>query len=430
MNTINKIVWVVAISLIFLNGIYFSFKLKFPQLKIKKILNKIKNTSKNKESISSLDTLFISLASKLGAGSLSGIALAIYYGGIGTIFWIWISTLFTSINCYLENILAIKYKEKDGKYNKGGPSYYINKGLGKKKLSIIYAILAIAAYIIGFITIQNNTITTLITNTYNCSSIIITSIITILSTIFIFKGIKTISKACNKIVPIMTAIYIILGIIVLIKNLKIMPLLLINIVKDAFSLKSVTGGIISSFIIGIQKSIFASEAGVGTSAIASATSDNNDPIKQGYYGIIETFFINFVITTITALMIITSNFHILNLKNINGIEITNFAFYFHFGNIGKFFLLTVLILFCFSTIITCYYYGESNLKILTNNKKTIFLLKIFTIVILFIGGIAKSSFVWTTGDILIGLLSIINIYAINKLESVIIKEHKNNKYIE
>ena len=172
MQIINKVLWSVAIIMIFLNSIYFSIKLKFPQIRIKTILKTIfthENNTKN-SNISSKDSLLISLASKIGAGSLAGISFAIYYGGIGTIFWMWVAAFFVSINCFLENMLAIIYKEKDGSFYKGGPAYYIRKGLNKKNLAIIYSILAIGAYIFGFLAIQNNTITTLVTEIYDVNS--------------------------------------------------------------------------------------------------------------------------------------------------------------------------------------------------------------------------------------------------------------------
>lgn len=425
MANINKIIWAVAIAMIFLNSIYFSIKLKFPQLKLKIILKTILKKEEKSNNISSKDTLLMSLASKIGAGSLAGISFAIFYGGIGTVFWMWIASFFVSINCFLENVLSTIYKEKDGDFYKGGPAYYLKKGLNKKTLSIIYSILAIGAYIFGFLAIQNNTITTLVTEMYEIPKILIALIVTIISSFAIIKGLKTISNVCNKIVPIMTTIYLILGFIVIITNIEAIPTVLVNIVQHAFSKQAVTGGAIYTFIIGMQKGIFANEAGVGTSAISSGATSNKDPIKQGFIGIIETYFISLFITTVTALIVILSNYQSLNLTNINGIEITKFAFSTHFGHFGEIILLIVLILFSFSTIITGYYYGESNLKNLTKDKIKIIVLKILAILSIFLGGIISSLFVWEIVDLFIALLAIINIYAIFKLRNTIFEKVKN-----
>ena len=415
LENLNKILWAVAISFIFLNSIYFSFKLKFPQLKIRTIIKNVfsKNTSSG---IKPMDALMISLGSKIGAGSLAGIAFAIYYGGIGTIFWMWVSSFFVSVNCFLENILSTLYKEKDQEFYKGGPSYYIKNGLNKKKLAYLYSFLAVLAYILGFLAIQNNTITTLVTEIYPVNKILIALLVTLLAGIVILKGLNIISKICNKIVPIMMISYFIVGLIVIFSNLNSVPAVFLNIIKDAFTPSAVTGGIIYTFVIGIQKATFINEAGVGTSAISSGATSNKDPIKQGYFGIFETYFINLFLITITAFIIVLSNYESLNLTGINGIEITKYAFSFHLGHFGEIILLLILTLFSFSTIITVYYYGESNLKFITNKSKHLKFLKAFSIVILFLGGIVSASFVWELADIFIALLAIINIYAIFKLK--------------
>lgn len=421
MEMINKILWPLAISLILINSIYYTIKLKFPQFRIITIFKSINKEKENSQNITPFDTLIMALSSKIGVGSLAGVAIAINYGGLGTIFWIWISTFFLSIITYIENILAIIYKEKDESLTKSGPSYYIKKGLNKKNLSIVYSILIIITYIFLFTSIQNNTITTLTTEMFDINKIIIALFITISAGLIIVKGIKTISNICNKIFPLMMLIFLIIGIIVIILNIDYIPNLLSNIIKEAFSKSSLTGGIIYSFIIALQKSIFANESGVGTSAIISGTTDNKDYKHQGNIGIIQTYFINFVVLTITTIIIGTSNYQ--DTSIINGIELTKYAFSYHLGHFGEFILLIILFLFSFSTIITIYYYGENSLKFLTSNKTSIKLLKIITIISLFIGGIIKASIIWSLINTFLALLTIINMYAIYKLKDVIIKKN-------
>ena len=417
MTNITKILCAIAISLILINSVYFSLKLKFSQLKFINIFKSLQKEEKN-DKISAKDTLIMALSSKIGVGSLAGVAISIYYGGLGTIFWIWISTFFLSIITYIENSLSILYKEKDGKYQKSGPSYYIKKGLNNKTLSIIYAIIILITYTFVFSSIQNNTIVTLTTEIYNINQIIISLIITSLAGIIILKGIKTISNICNKIFPVMIIIFVILGLIVLMTNLPETGILLKNIIMEAFNEKAVSGGIIYTIILALQKSVFAGESGTGTSAIIAGTTDNNDFKKQGNIGIIQTYFINFVVLTITALIIGTSNYETLNV--INGIELTKYAFSYHLGYFGEIMLLLILFLFSFSTIITIYYYGESSLKFLTKNKTSIAILKILTIISIFLGGIINAKIIWSFIDIFVALLTIINMYAIIKLRDKII----------
>ena len=421
MEYINKTIWVIAISLILINSIYYSIILKFPQFRLLNIIKSLKKQTKNQK-ISPLDTLIMALSSKIGVGSLAGVAIAISYGGLGSIFWMWISTFFLAIITYLENSLSIIYKEKDNTLQKSGPSYYIKKGLNKKVLSITYSILIIITYIFLFTSIQTNTITTLTTEIYNIDKILISLIITVLAGIIIVKGIKTISNICNKIFPLMMIIFIILGFLIVMSNINDIPLLFNQIITEAFNQKSISGGIIYTIIIALQKSVFANESGAGTSAIISGTTDNNDYKLQGNLGIIQTYFINFVVLTITALIIGLTDFT--SSQVINGIELTKFAFFYHLGIFGETMLLIILFLFSFSTIITIYYYGENSLKFLTTNKQSIKILKIFTLLALFIGGIIKASIIWNFIDIFLGLLTIINMYAIYKLRNTIISKFK------
>lgn len=360
----------------------------------------------------------MALSSKIGVGSLAGIAICIYYGGLGTIFWIWVSTFFLSIINYLENSLSIIYKEKDGKYQKSGPSYYIKKGLNNKRLSILYAIIILITYTFLFLSIQNNTITALTTEIYNIDKLIISLLITITAGIIIIKGIKTISNICNKIFPLMMIIFITIGIIITITNIETIPHLLKSIITEAFNKNALSGGIIYTIIIALQKSVFAGESGVGTSAIIAGTTENNDYKLQGNIGIIQTYFINFIVLTITALIIGTSNYN--NLEIINGIELTKHAFSYHLGTAGEISLLIILLLFSFSSIITIYYYGENCLKFITKNKTSIKILKIATILSLFIGGIIKADIIWPMIDLFLAILTIINMYAIGKLKDIII----------
>lgn len=419
---INKILWIVATILILTNSIYYSITLKFPQFRLIQIFKSIKKTS-TKTQISPFDTLIMALSSKIGVGSLAGMSIAISYGGLGSIFWIWICALFLSILTYLENSLAIIYKEQDGSLNKSGPSYYIKKGLNKKFLSIVYSILIIITYIFLFSSIQTNTITTLSHQMYGFNKLLVSTIIVLLTTIIIIKGIKTISTICNKVFPFMMMIFILTGIIIITINLHQIPFLLQSILSEAFNTQSLTGGLIYTIIIALQKSIFASEAGAGTSAIISGTTENTDYKLQGNIGIIQTYFINFIVLTIIGIIIGLTDFN--TIKVINGIELTQYAFHYHLGNFGETILFLILFLFSFSTIITIYYYGESSLKFLTTNKKSIAILKLLTLSALFTGGIINASIIWSFIDIFLALLTIINMYAIYKLKNTIVSKLKN-----
>ena len=418
LDLINKQLWCIAIVLIIVNSVYFSIKLKFPQFKIFKSIKEI-FVIKESNNISPRDTLIMALSSKIGVGSLSGMALCIYYGGIGTIFWMYISTIFLSIINYIENTLAIIYKENNKNESLSGPYFYINKGLNKKKLSIVYAVIVLILYITLFSSIQNNTIVTLSTSIFNINKIVLSSVISIITGIIIFKGINSISNICNKVFPVMIIIFITVGLLIIIKNITIIPETILMIIKEAFKKQSLKGGIIYTIIVSFQRSIFANESGVGTSAIISGATTSNNYKLQAKIGLIQTYFINLIILGITSIIIVTSKININNLNN--GIEITKQAFNYHLGLFGDIILFIIIFLFSFSTIITIYYYGESSLKYLTNNPKTK-ILKIVNMVSIFFGGIINGKTIWSYIDILIALLTIINMYTIYKLRKVLLKK--------
>lgn len=425
MEIINKILWGVATSLIFVSGIYFSIRLNFLQLNFKKMFKNLFEKEK-KGGISSREALMMSLAGRIGVGSIAGIALAIYIGGIGSVFWIWIMSLITAILSYSETILGIIYKEKDGDVYKGGPSYYIKNGLNKKTLGGVYAIIVFISYIFGFISIQTNTITKSLDQLINISPYIIGILLVILVILVIKKGVTSIAFISSKIVPIMTIGYLLLGLYILIINIDEIPSILIDIIKNAFNFKSFITGFFTSFIIGIQRGLFATEAGLGTGSIASSTTSNNNPYKQGYIQIAGIYITSFLVCTVTALIIITSDYIQLDLSDINGIEIANYAFNYHLGNIGNTIIVIAIFFFAFSTILTGYYYGESSLKYFKNDvgKKGLFLLKLVTLIMVFLGCIIPSTFIWNMVDIFVAILAIINIYALFNLRNDIFNETK------
>lgn len=417
---IGKLIWAIATSLIVLSSIYLTVYLGFPQFKLKKILKSLKNNNKK---LSNFKVLMMSLAGKIGVGSIAGIALSIYIGGPGSIFWIWIMTILSAVLCYSETILGNIYKEKDGEFYKGGPSYYIKKGLGYNNLGTIYAIVIIISYIGGFISIQTNTITTSIRELIDISPIIIGIILVILSFLMIIKGIKEIINVSSKIVPFMIIFYLIAGIFILIKNISLIPSTFKLIVTSAFSFKPFITGFLTSIIVGLQRGIFATEAGLGTSSIASSVSNTDDSVNLARMQMFGVYLTTFLVCTLTAFIILTSNYIDIDFESINGIEITEASFLYHIPKIGNYIVIISIFFFAFSTILTGYYYGESSYKYLdkNTNKIKILVLKIFTLLMVFIGCITSPTVIWNFVDILVAILIIINTYSILKLKKDILE---------
>lgn len=426
-NILTDILWSIAIIFLLGGGLYFSIALGFPQLKIKSLFKGFK--ADNKSNVSPFKSLTMSLAARVGVGSLAGIALAIYMGGPGTIFWIWVVGIITSINTFCESYLGAKYQEKDGTAYKGGPSFYISKGLNNKKLASLYSILIIIAYIVGFMTIQANTITTSIHNYYQIEPLVIGIILAFISALSIMKGLDRIVNITSKLVPIMGIGYILLSILIIIMNIEKIPSVLLEIITGAFDTKAISGGIISTFIIGIQRGVFSTEAGLGTGSIATSTSHTNNKINLGLIQILGIYFTVFIVCTSTALLILTSDYTSLSFENMNGIELTQYALSYHLGKTGIIVLMLSVISLAYSTIVAGYYYGESSLKYLLKNvsNKQINILKIVTVILLLIGSVISATLLWKIVDILVAILAIINMYALIKLRKEIIIDYKNKK---
>ena len=412
-HTLLSFIWAIVTILIIYSGIYFSFKYKFIQFRFIKMIKSL--FSKSSDGITPFESLSLSLSAKIGVGAISGIALAIYIGGAGTIFWMWLCTLICVVNTYAESILGIKYQEKHNNTLMGGPSFYIKKGLKNNKLALLYSILIILSYTGLFLTIQSNTIVKSIVYEFNINYLYPLLFLTIISVIVIFMGNKLIAKLSSILVPIMGIIYILVSSYVIIKNINILPNIITNIFKLSFNFRSISSSLFV-IIIGVQRGIFASESGLGTSAISSS-STKNDPSKQGLCEVFGVYFTVFIICSMTALLILLSDYTNVNFNDINGIELTMYAFKYHLGNFGSYLLTIITILFAYSTIISGYFFGEINLKTIFTkiSKKELFIFKIMVILLIIIGGVIKSSILWNLVDIMVSFLVIINIYAMIKL---------------
>lgn len=432
-HVLNSILWAIASVLIVSSGIYFTYTLHFIQFQFKEMFKNVFQHSDH-TGITPVQSLMLSLASRIGVGSIAGVALAIYLGGIGSIFWMWVSAFLGAASTFAESVLGIMYREKDGEnLYKGGPAYYIKKGLGNPKLGSLYALLVLFSYIGGFVGIQANTITKSLNVLIKVDPYIVGIGICLITACIIYGGVKVISKVTDKLVPIMTFFYLSIALYILCTNITQIPNIFFLIIKSAFNFRSFTSGFLASLIIGMQRGIFSNEAGIGTGTITSSTSNTKVPAKQGYIQMLGIYITTLLICTATAIIILTSNYQELILEDINGIEITQYAFQYHLGQFGSIAVFISILLFSFSTILTGYYDGESCLKYFIHNikKKHLLILKMISILVLFTGAIVSSNFLWNVVDILVALLAIINIYALFHLRKEVKQEldcYKTGKY--
>ena len=395
----NNILCYLCIFIVIVGSIYFTIKLKFLQFNVFKMVKSIKSSS-----ISDVKALFMSMGAKIGVGSIVGISLAIYVSGPGVLLWIWIISLLSSILTYCESYLGCMYKRDD----QGGVFYYISRGLNNKRLSIIYTFILIFVYAVGFVGIQSNTIVKSIDHVINIDKYVVVIGLCLFIAMIIFNNIKSIIDFMAKLVPVMCVLYIVFGLFILFNDIDRIIFIFNLILEDGLRLDRAIIGVI---IVGLQRGIFATEAGIGTSSIASSIS-SNDKMGQGIFQVMGVHFISLVIVTITGFIIIGSNYSYVG--TVNGVEIIFDIFNHYYGFFGKIGLCIIIILFAISTIVSGYYYSIKGVEFLKGNLSSVgtILIKILVVLLVFMGGVVDSTVIWSVIDTLVLFLLLINIYAI------------------
>ena len=395
----NNILCYLCIFIVIVGSIYFTIKLKFLQFNVFKMVKSIKSSS-----ISDVKALFMSMGAKIGVGSIVGISLAIYVSGPGVLLWIWIISLLSSILTYCESYLGCMYKRDD----QGGVFYYISRGLNNKRLSIIYTFILVFVYAVGFVGIQSNTIIKSIDHVINIDKYVVVIGLCLFIAMIIFNNIKSIIDFMAKLVPVMCVLYIVFGLFILFNDIDRIIFIFNLILEDGLRFDRAIIGVI---IVGLQRGIFATEAGIGTSSIASSIS-SNDKMGQGIFQVMGVHFISLVIVTITGFIIIGSDYSYVG--TVNGVEIIFDIFNHYYGFFGKIGLCIIIILFAISTIVSGYYYSIKGLEFLKGTLSSVgtILIKILVVLLVFMGGIVDSTVIWSVIDTLVLFLLLINIYAI------------------
>ena len=387
--------WILLIIFLFILSIYLTIKLNFKNYK----LNILKLLSKDKTS------LFLTLGTKIGVGSLIGTTSSIIIGGFSSVIWMILFSLLTTSITYHEAYYGNKYKKENNNNFVGGPYYILKYGLNKKILSIISLILLIVIYSFLFQMIQMNSIGYLLELlSIKKYLIIIISLIVLFITFRL--SIEEVLNGLNKIVPLMCLLFLIVNIYGIIKNFKLIDITLIT--KDFTSLESILTGL----VIGVKRSIFMNELLIGTTSTGSA-SDKNDIKVSINYQILSVYFIGVFITIIISLLLLIylSNNDILSNYNL----LLTGVYTSILGKYGLLFLLTLYILFGFTTILSGYYIGKNNIEYLTNSKVILNIFKTIFILFAVSGILFKSEFLWNIVDNLILIMIIINSYSIIKL---------------
>ena len=437
-NYINNIVWgpIMLIFFLFI-GFMFTIRLGWFQIlhiglcfktTIATLFNKNKDNEGDSKSISSFQAMTTALAGAIGTGNIVGVATAITLGGPGSIFWMWIASFFGMMTIFAENVLGIKYrqKNKNGEWV-GGPMYYMEKGLKNKFMATVFSIFCIMATLGMGNMAQANSIAGAMSESFFIDKRFTGLVLAILVGVIIFGGTQKIASFSEKIVPFMALFYITGGLVVIVYNHKLLPTVINDIFRGAFNFKSIFGGacgytFFMSIKYGIARGVFSNEAGLGSSPIIYAAADTNEPVVQGMWGIFQVFFDTMVGCTITALCILLSGaVH----YGYTGIALSVSAFENVFGIYGNIFVSISIIMFAFATIVGWSYYGEKSLEYLAGTRYTLIYKAFYTVIVAF-ACVMDINFVWSISDTFNGLMAIPNLIALLLLSKEVVNE--TNKY--
>lgn len=420
LNLVNDILWSYILIVMLIGcAIWFTIKSKFVQFRMMKEMISVLGDSANKQKgrehhISSFQAFMVSLASRIGTGNLAGVATAITIGGPGAVFWMWIVALLGSSSAFIESTLAQLYKVHGKDSFVGGPAYYMKKGLKQPWMGILFAILIIFTFSFAFNSVQSNTICAAFEQAFQVDNRTMGIILTGLSLAIFFGGIQRIAKVSSIIVPVMAAGYIILAIAIIVLNIHHIPDVLRTIVTHAFGWEQAIGGGIGVAIMqGVKRGLFSNEAGMGSAPNVAATADVSHPVKQGLIQALGVFTDTLIICSCTAFIILFSGVPLSG--EVNGVQLTQMALDSQIGSWGSIYVAIAILFFAYSSIIGNYYYGETNIRYITNNKKVMVLFRFLSGGMVLFGSLASLDLAWSLADVCMGLMTICNLIAITLL---------------
>ncbi len=388
-----------------------------------------KKSSQDKHSLSGLQALIVSTATRVGMGNLVGVVAAISAGGAGAVFWMWLTAILSSSTAYIEAVLAQIYKKKDPLYGgyKGGPAYYIHalfvKDEEKKKHSVIAVLFALSGLLCwcGISQVIGNSVSSAFETAFQIPPLYTTIVLVSISAVIVLRKHATV-KVLDIVVPIMAAIYFVFTIVIIIMNIGMLPDVFRRIFEEAFGLRqAAAGGFGAVLMNGAKRGLFSNEAGSGSAPCAAAAADVEKPVKAGLLQAFGVFIDTIVICTCTAMIILLTPES--TSAGLEGMPLLQTAMEYHLGTFGVIFISVILFLFSFSTFLGVLFYARSNVSYIWGDDwKSQTVYKIIALVMLFIGGLASYAFVWDLGDIGIGLMTIFNMIALFPLSKYALKE--------
>ena len=374
-------------------------------------------------SLSAFQTFTITASARVGTGNIAGVAGAIAMGGPGAVFWMWVMAVFNSAASFVESALAQLYKVRRFDTFKGGPAYYIERGLGSRSGGIVFAVIFIFCFALSFTSLQANTIVDSVTGAASelgmedTSSLvwILAVLLTVLTGVVVLAGLRRVAAVTQRVVPLMAMLYILLGLVVVAFNIEQLPNVFAMIFGEAFNFTSAAGGAFGAMIMaGVQRGMFSNEAGMGSVPNVAATADVSHPAKQGFVQTLGVYLDTLIICSVTAFIILVTYpdpASRTETANVGG-ELTQAALTSNFGAFGALALAVIILLLAFTSILGNYSYGEMNVLFISSSEKT---RKIFAVVltaVVFIGAIIPVDLAWAVAGVTMVIIALFNLVVI------------------
>ncbi|RYY30435.1 MAG: alanine:cation symporter family protein [Chitinophagaceae bacterium] len=428
-GSINDIIWSNALIILCLSaGIYFSVVTGFLQVRyLKEMWRLLFHGKSSAQGVSPFQAFAIAISGRVGTGNIAGVATAIAMGGPGAVFWMWLIAFLGAASAFVEATLGQIYKQvKDGQF-RGGPAFYIEKGMGIKWYAVLFAIVTILSMAFFLPGVQSNSIAVSANNAFGIPVWITGAAVTVLLALIIFGGVKRIGKVAEVVVPFMAGAYILMAVIIIALNITEVPAVFALIVKSAFGAEQAFAGVFGAAISwGVKRGIYSNEAGQGTAPHAAAAAEADHPAQQGLVQAFSVYVDTLFVCTATALMILfTGQYNVVNpaggfiVENVPGAAIgaayTQLAISSHFPALGAGFVAIALLFFAFTTIMAYYFIAEANISYLIkkgNSKLLVNVLRILILFSTFYGAVKTAEMAWTMGDIGVGAMAWLNLIAI------------------
>ncbi|MBU3749238.1 MAG: alanine:cation symporter family protein [Mycobacterium sp.] len=421
-DPINKVLWTyLLVYLLVAAGIYFTVRTRFVQVRyFRRMIGQLFNSRVGGGGISSFQAFCVGLASRVGTGNIAGVAIALTVGGPGAIFWMWVVALIGMATALVEATLAqiFKVRAGDGTF-RGGPAYYIQRGLGSRPGGMVFAVLLVFTFGFAFNMVQANAIADVLNTTHAIEQHYTTIALVLLAAPVLFGGVRRVAKVAEVVLPIMAAAYVLLAFAIIAVNFTRIPEVLTQIIGGAFGLQEMAGGfaggIAAAMLNGVKRGLFSNEAGMGSAPNVAATATVSHPVKQGLIQSLGVFVDTMIVCTATAFIILVSGPAIYDPSaptKMAGASLTQAAVSASLGSWTTWLMTVLVFVFAFSSVLGNYVYAEVNLFFMGAKQNAITVFRVLVLIAISIGALARLETVWALADVSMGLMAIVNLIAI------------------